>query len=283
MGETLHDCPDFGGKNFTKRGLKSHNCGRRKERAEAGPSGELTVLPPETGKGATVALYANIGIYSEDEIVARVESELDAYDRCLNLSVYAALRSGLMLVAVRDGGKHGDMTAVLRRLTHRSERTLKNHIRLADLFLKDCGLGAAAGAEKRLEASAPLLEVQLDLFTQPPGASPKRVAQALERARAFVAGRGVMRILRDQDAGERSLPPDQTGTTRAPVTDVSRRQSQAQLLRSSFQAFTRGWKAKYWAGLEEEEMAHVENVLRSVIKDIEQLAKARRAKGGRNS
>lgn len=40
--ETLHDCPACGGKNFTAKGLKSHNCARRKAKAQA-----ISVLPPD--------------------------------------------------------------------------------------------------------------------------------------------------------------------------------------------------------------------------------------------
>lgn len=126
-------------------------------------------------------------------------SDIARFDRLTKEAAFIALRVGLRLIYIRDTSKYGTLAKFMREhfKGQQSERTLFKYIAIAEAFAKDSGL-----LEKKThkltqgEHIAPILDAQLELFTDPQA----KLDGAMQKLVKWVAERGLTDLYKAKKA-----------------------------------------------------------------------------------
>jgi hypothetical protein len=163
----------------------------------------LTVLPPDgvlvsdAAKGAALAyVHGDAVLVPDAKLAQTIEADIVCGERYSRAAAFVALRVGVRLITVRDLGQHGDLQKFLsQHFKHRAERTLRNYIKVADVFLRDAGFKSTKTFKLEDHAAvAPIFEEQLDFFLSP---EKQKLDAAQKKLIKWVEGRGLNEILRD--------------------------------------------------------------------------------------
>lgn len=129
---------------------------------------KLTVLPPSLTRVSDDTVAVNTCLTPEN-IASAIEADIERFERSSREAAFSALRIGLSLIFIRDTGERGALMRFIREhFSKGRERTLMRYIGIAESFAKEAGL--VERKSKLLtngDAIAPILETQLELFTDP--------------------------------------------------------------------------------------------------------------------
>lgn len=138
-----------------------------------------------------------VSVNSQGQMAAAILTDIENFDRLSREAAFIALRVGLRLILIRDNGQRGSLAKFIRDhfKGKQTERTLFRYISIAEAFAKDCGL-----LEKKThkltngEAIAPILDTQLELFTDPNAT----FEGAMKKLMKWVGERGLSDLYKEQ-------------------------------------------------------------------------------------
>lgn len=237
----------------------------------------LSIVPPQIGN---VANLQDVATLTPEVMAATIREDIAIFDKHTRLAAFVALRVGLRLLWVRDNGEHGDMKHFIdAHLQGIARRSLTNYMNVAIAFCKDAKL--VDKKTHRLtngEAVSPILDEQLDLFTDPQAVFEGAVKQVVK----WVGDRGLSRIYHDIAAGAggsdtpRSLPP--TGPKRK-LTDAEERDGdEAEAVRFMIQ-LRQFHTSELWKSLPEAELEELRAMGAYFAQEAPKLAKSRNRAG----
>lgn len=210
MSETLHTCPDCHQGGFSERGLKAHQGGKTcQARAKQAKILEV-VSTPKKATVATVAIVPQVATLggTADEMATEIKADIERYERTSKEAAFIALRIGMRLIYIRDNDTFGSLAKFIdAHFSNKGRRTLTRYISIASQFLKDAGMldkKTHLLTGKALEAAAPIVTEQLELFTDPQA----KLEGAMKKLVKWVGTRGLADIYRDlEQRSARNTPP----------------------------------------------------------------------------
>ncbi len=171
------------------------------------------VVVPKSGSCATVAQVPQLaqlplGAVSEKQMAADIQADIERYERTSKEAAFIALRIGLRLIWIRDNEQYGSLTKFISaNFASKGKRTLVRYVTTASQFLKDAGMldkKTHLLTGKALEAAAPIVTEQLELFTDPQA----KLEGAMKKLVKWVGTRGLADIYRDlEQRSARNTPP----------------------------------------------------------------------------
>lgn len=227
------------------------------------------------GGQESTATVAVLGL-DAPQMAAAIKADVAVFDRMSKEAVFIALRIGLRLVWIRDNGAYGSLTKFVKaHFAGKSERTLYNYIGLADQFLTESGLRDKATHKltgKALETAAPIVEEQLELFTD---ATAKHVG-AVKKMVAWVGKRGLSEIYKSLEKPRgvtNKNPPVNAGGNDGDELDLETLIEQA---KADYIAVESAHTAKTWHHLDDEGLAALSRILDAWQGELKALELARR-------
>jgi len=169
------------------------------------PSKEISVTVERPKKGEIVKFTTVANLAPVDQIVTAIRADHQLFQSHSKMAAYLALRIGLRLVWVKGNSGHGSLEPFIQEhFKDFSRSTVTNYIRIANAFVSELELSDKK-THKLTDASkiAPILEQQLELFTDPNAKLDIHCKQLV----AWVNERGLSQIYKDLSEEEAALPP----------------------------------------------------------------------------
>lgn len=296
MTETLHTCPDCGQSGFSARGLKAHQ-GNATCQKRAGKAAELEVIPPKSSRkakaesGATLAVMPQVAPLetslqpsTAEGLAESIKADIARYERTSREAAFIALRIGLRLVWVRDNQPYGTLAQFIgAHFENKAERTLRRYISCTDTFLQEAGMldkKTHRLTGKAWSATAPIVEEQLDLFTDPAA----KHDGAMKKLIKWVGERGLADIYKELEERRKEGRPPPKPTKDSAANRLANQQDevlQAQLMQkhaaeqlAELETMLHG---ESWKVSPPEDLAHWETTTRKLLDSIIATIAARKS------
>jgi hypothetical protein len=199
----------------------------------------LEIVPKEVlTRVSTDKSVSNSNTFDVAHIAEAIKADIDRFERTTKEAAFCALRIGLSLMYIRDSGAYGALTKFIK--THfgkaHSERTLFRYIAIAEAFAKDTGL-----VEKKThkltngQAIAPILETQLELFTDPAA----QFDGAMKKLMAWVGERGLSDLYKAQKKAAPKADDDDDGPPKPKTADELAQEAEEEM--NTFATLMDGW------------------------------------------